>query len=245
MDRKIVYFAGCFADYYGPDIGRSFVEVMEKNGFEVLVPRTRCCGMPQMANSNIKGAYTNFHFNVSLLAKAAAPGYDILTTCPSCNMMLRKEGLPFFDSEEVRFVSSHVYDACEYLLHLYSLGRLNTDFGRLPLRVFYHNPCHLKVQNIQAAVALMQMIPSLQVVGINTNCCGMGGSYGMKKQNYQRSTRIAEKVWQEVKTTPNDLLVTDCGGCGLQLHAGTGAIVNHPITLLNRAYGAYIDELPK
>ncbi len=77
---------------------------MEKNGFEVIVPDTKCCGMPQMANSNLSGARKNFDFNVKTLAKAARPGYDILTTCPeSCNMMLRREGLPFFDSKEARF----------------------------------------------------------------------------------------------------------------------------------------------
>ncbi len=129
MTNRVVYFTGCFADYYGPDIGKSFVEVMEKNGFEVIVPDTKCCGMPQMANSNLSGARKNFDFNVKTLAKAAKPGYDILTTCPSCNMMLRREGLPFFDSEEARFVAKNVYDASEYLLRLHNQGKMNTNFG--------------------------------------------------------------------------------------------------------------------
>ncbi len=213
---------------------------MERNNVEITVPNTKCCGMPQMANSNFEGAQENFNFNVSLLAQIAEQGYDIVTTCPSSNMMLRKEGLPFFESEEARFVSTHLYDAYEYLLKLHSLGRLNTGFGKLHLRVFYHNPCHLKVQNIQAAITLMQMIPSLEMVGINTDCCGMGGSYGMKKHNYRRSIVIAENVWTKFKATQADLLVTECGGCGLQLRAGTRSIVMHPVTLLNKTYGAHV-----
>ncbi|OPY84526.1 MAG: Anaerobic glycerol-3-phosphate dehydrogenase subunit C [Syntrophorhabdus sp. PtaU1.Bin153] len=239
MTKKIVYYTGCFADYYGPDIGKSFVEVMEKNGFEVIVPDTKCCGMPQMANSNLQGARRNFEFNTRVLAKAAAPGYDILSTCPSCNMMLRREGLPFFDSEGARFVASRVYDACEYLLRLHGEGKLNTDFGSMPIRVFYHNPCHLRVQNLTPAVDLMKLIPDLEVVKVNLNCCGMGGSYGMKRQNYDRSKEIAQKIWDEVKAANVDVVATDCGGCGLQVQAGTGAKIMHPLTVLNQAYKAF------
>jgi glycerol-3-phosphate dehydrogenase subunit C len=234
-----VYFTGCFADYYGPDIGKSFVEVMEKNGFEVIVPDTKCCGMPQMANSNLDGAKKNFDFNVKALTKAAQPGYDILSTCPSCNMMLRREGLPFFDSEEARFVAKNVYDACEYLLRLHGQGKLNTNFGELRLRVYYHNPCHLRVQNLAAAVDLMKMIPGIEVVGVNLNCCGMGGSYGMKTQNFVRSQEIASKVWNEVKAANVDVVVTDCGGCGLQVQAGTGVRIMHPLMILNQSYKAF------
>lgn len=240
MADRIIYFTGCFAEYYGPEIGRSFVGVLEKNGFEVVVPATKCCGMPQMANSNLEGARKNFGGNVRALAAAAAPGDVILTTCPSCNMMLRREALPFFDSTEARFVSERVYDACEYLLTLHGSGRLNTDFGRVDVRVFYHNPCHLKVQDIQDAVALMGLIPGLELAGVNTACCGMGGSYGMKKQNYERSASIARKVWDEVRAAAPDVVVTDCGGCGLQVQAGTGAKIVHPLTLLERSYRAFM-----
>ena len=58
----------------------------------------------------------------------------------------------------------------------------------------------------------MRLIPGLRVVGINTNCCGMGGSYGMKAKNYDRSVEIAQKVWDEVKASQADIVVTECGG---------------------------------
>lgn len=237
MAEKIIYFAGCFANYYDPEIGKALIEVMERNGIEVVVPEQKCCGMPMMANSNVKGAAKNFNYDVKSLARAASPGYDIITTCPSCNLMLRKEGLPFFDSEEARFVSSHVYDAGEYLLRLYNQGRLDTHFREIPLKVFYHNPCHLKVQNItKEPVALLKLIPGLEVSRVNTSCCGMGGSYGMKKENYGLSVEIARKVWEEVKSTEEDRVVTECGGCSLQIEAGTGIKGVHPIILLNEAY---------
>ena len=56
MTEKIVYFSGCYANYYDPQIGKAFVEVMETNGIEVLVAEQKCCGMPMMSNGNTKGA---------------------------------------------------------------------------------------------------------------------------------------------------------------------------------------------
>ena len=236
-NRKIVYYAGCFAKYYDPEIGKALVGVLEKNGFEVIVPDQKCCGMPMMANGNIKGAAKNAKYNLKSLVEAASGDLDIITTCPSCNLMLRRECVTFFDSDEARFVSEHIYDANEYLIRLNKEGELNTDFKEMPISVFYHSPCHLKVQNIiKEPVALLQLIPGLSVKKVNTACCGMGGSYGMKKANYDLAVEIAGRTWEEVKAAQVDKVVTDCGGCRLQIEAGTGFRAVHPIIVLHEAY---------
>ncbi len=239
MTDKVVYFTGCFANYYAPETAKALVAIMEKNGCAVIVPEQACCGMPMLANGNSKGARKNFTFIVQSLARAAAPGYPIVTTCPSCNMMLRKDGPLFFASEEAEYVAEHLYDAEEYLLGLHRQGRLNKNFGTTSLKVFYHNPCHLQVQNIiQAPLDLLALIPGLSITGVNAACCGMGGSYGLKKLNYERSRQIAGKVWNEVKAAQADILVTECGGCSLQIQAGTGIPSSHPLVILNQAYEA-------
>jgi glycerol-3-phosphate dehydrogenase subunit C len=239
MSEKVVYFHGCFTNYYNPDVGKALVSILKKNDIEIIVPEQKCCGMPMMANGAMEGAKKNFNFNIDHLAEAAAPGYPILTNCPSCNMMLKREGLPFFDSEKARFVSEHLIDAGEYLYNLHLQGRLNTNFREMPLKVFYHNACHFKVQNIlEKPIALLKLIPGLEIVGVNTNCCGMGGSYGMKKINHKRSVEIAQKLWDGIKATDAEVAATECGGCGLQISAGTGMRVVHPLVLLNDAYVA-------
>src|SRR5581483_5586404 len=44
--RRIVYFHGCGTEYYEPWEGRKVVEILEHNGFEVVVPKQDCCGLP-------------------------------------------------------------------------------------------------------------------------------------------------------------------------------------------------------
>ena len=238
VTEKVVYFSGCYANYFDPQIGAAFVEVMETNGFEVLVAEQKCCGMPMMANGDIEGAKRNFNEIVQSLSQMAAPDLDIVTTCPSCNLIFKKEGLPFFDSEEARFVSSRVFDAPEYLVRLFRQGRLDTRFKEMPLKVLYHNPCHLKVQGIRReSVALLELIPGIGVSKVVDSCCGMGGSYGMKAAHYDLSVKMARKLWEEIEDAEVDRVATECGTCMLQIEAcqKTKRAV-HPVVLMNEAY---------
>ncbi len=238
MTEKVVYFSGCYANYYDPQIGEAFVEVMETNGFDVLVAEPKCCGMPMMSNGNLKGAKKNFNKIVQSLAQMAAGGLDIVTTCPSCSLMLKKEGLPFFDSKEAKFVSSRVLNAPEYLIRLLRTGRLDTTFRETPLRVLYHNPCHLKVQGISRESAeLLELIPGIRVIKAVDSCCGMGGSYGMKTAHYDLSVKIARKIWGEIEDAEVDRVATECGTCMLQVEARQDTkMAVHPIVLMNDAY---------
>jgi len=238
VTEKVVYFSGCYANYFDPQIGVAFVEVMEANGIEVLVAEQKCCGLPVMSNGDVGGAKRNFNSIVQSLSRMAAPDLDIVTTCPSCNFMLKKEGLAFFDSEEARLVSSRTWDAPQYLVRLFRQGRLNTGFREMPLKVLYHNPCHLKVQGIRReSVALLELIPGVGVSKVVDSCCGMGGSYGMKAAHYELSVKIARKLWREIEEAEVDRVVTECGTCMLQIEARQKAKkAVHPIVLVNDAY---------
>ena len=44
--RKVVYFHGCGTEYYEPWEGEKVVAILEHNGFEVVVPKQDCCGLP-------------------------------------------------------------------------------------------------------------------------------------------------------------------------------------------------------
>ena len=51
--------------------------------------------------------------------------------------MLKREAHEILglDDEDLRTVSEHTYDICEFLLALHERGELNTDFEPLPLTV--------------------------------------------------------------------------------------------------------------
>ena len=71
---KVVYFHGCSVQYMEPHIGRHVVEVLEHNGFEVVLPPQKCCGLPLIANGDLKAAAGNGRYNVQHLREWAEQG---------------------------------------------------------------------------------------------------------------------------------------------------------------------------
>jgi glycerol-3-phosphate dehydrogenase subunit C len=238
-NKKVAYYTGCFANYYYPEVGEAVVKVLRKNGIEVIVPDQVCCGLPMMAKGNVKGAYQNMEHNTKVLNQAVSDGYVLITTCSSCSLFMKRDyPLWMAGSELAKQMSPNLYHFSEYLLLLHDRGWLNTNFRPMPQTVFYHTPCHLTAQEIDnPTVKLLQLIPGITIKHVSTECCGMGGAYGYEKANYKLSKEIASKLYSEIKENPTDRIVTDCGGCKLQIEAGTGLKVDHPIILVKEAYG--------
>ena len=236
-NKKVAYYSGCFANYYYPQVGAATVEVLHKNGIEVVVPDQVCCALPMMAKGNYKGAHKNMAHNTKVLSRLVADGYALITTCSSCSLFLKQDYPRLLGGEAAEQVSQNLYHITEYLLKLHEIGQLNTDFQPMFQTVFYHTPCHLRAQEIDSpTVRLLQLIPGITIKKISDECCGMGGAYGYEKVNYKLSKEIAVKLYGDIRENPSDRIVTDCGGCKLQIEAGIGVKVDHPIILLQEAY---------
>jgi len=236
-NKKVAFYTGCFANYYYPEVGKATVKVLRKNGIEIVVPDQVCCGLPMMAKGNTKGAYKNMEFNTKMLSRLVSDGYAIITTCSSCGLMIKRDYPRLLGSQKAKLVSRSIFHITEYLLELLKEGELNTEFRHIPQTVFYHTPCHLTAQGTgNVTVKMLRLIPGITIKHVSNECCGMGGAYGYETVNYELSKEIAGKLYSEIKENPTDRVVTDCGGCKLQIEAGTGVKVDHPIILLQEAY---------
>ena len=73
-------------------------------------------------------------------------------------------------------------------------GTLPTDFRPLPLRVPYHAPCQQRGHAIgKPALDLLALIPELDVVELDTDCCGIAGTYGIKREKYEIGMRTIKQ----------------------------------------------------
>jgi glycerol-3-phosphate dehydrogenase subunit C len=86
------------------------------------------------------------------------------------------------------------------------------------------------------------MIPGLELVRIEDSCCGIAGTFGMKKENFDLSMEIGSRLFSEIERASPDFVLSGCGTCQLQINQGTGVHVIHPITLLNRSYQPHGDR---
>jgi glycerol-3-phosphate dehydrogenase subunit C len=237
-NKKVAYYSGCFANYYNPEVGKAVMAVFSKNGVDVKVPSQVCCGLPIIAKGNTRDAITNMKHNAGEFSKYVAEGYAVVASCSSCGLFLKRDLSHFLNTHEATLVSENTYHVTEYLLKLHEIGQFNTEFRRIEQTIFYHQPCHLRAQQIgNPSVTLLKMIPGTVVKMVSEICCGMSGAYGYEKRNYDLSKDIATKLYQVMKENPADRFVTDCGGCRLQIQGGTDRPVDHPIIILKEAYG--------
>lgn len=235
--KKIAYFSGCFANYYYPEVGSAVMAIMHENAIKVVVPNQVCCGLPMIAKGNAKDAIANMKFNVKELAKLVKEGFLVAVSCSSCGLFLKRDLPHFLQTKEAELVSANLFHITEYLLNLSKVSELNMKFRRIDQSIFYHQPCHLRAQQIgNPSVTLIEKIPGIKIIKVSEVCCGMSGAYGYEKQNYALSKDIASKLYKEIQENPADRFITDCGGCRLQIQGGTNKPVEHPVILLKEAW---------
>ncbi len=235
---KLAYFPGCFANYYQPDLARSVVNVLTNHGIEVTVPAHKCCGTPMMANRNLTGFLRNAERNVLMLASLVAEGWEVVTSCPSCALMM-KHGYPALCRQaEAGLVSQHVFYIDEYLVRLGREGWPTKDTAEVTRTVLCHIPCHLRAQDEgRSTLELLRSVPGLTVTATSATCCGMGGYHGFRRTYSGLSMDIGRKLFDDIKNARADMVVTSCAACGMQIRHGTGVTAMHPVQILERACG--------
>lgn len=235
---KVVFFPGCFINYNDPQVGMDFVEVMKFNKIEVIVDEEFvCCGSPLLVNGFIDEVHDHAIKNMQLMKKWIEKGYNVITCCTSCGLMLKQEYQELFGFEEIRQNAKYLYDAMEYLVVLAEKGRLNTKLGAIDKRYMYHAPCHLRAQGFGLpALDVLAEVPEIDVENADVGCCGISGNYGFKADKYEVAMEIGKNLFNKIKTANVDTVISDCGTCRLQIGHGADVKTVHPISILRMAY---------
>ena len=101
----------------------------------------------------------------------------------------------------------------------------------------YHCPCHLRVAGDDgASIELLEKLCSISVADLNAGCCGLAGTFGMKKKNYDLSTQIADSLKEALEASPGRDVLTECSACKMQIEHISDKRVIHPIKVLAQAY---------
>jgi anaerobic glycerol-3-phosphate dehydrogenase C subunit len=237
-DKKVAFFVGCFTNFNDPeDDGLATVEILEKNGYEVILPDLRCCGIARMSAGAVDQIGEDIRFNLYKLSEFADKAIPIVFSESSCALAVKLEYPKITGSEEAAQVAKSCEDIYSFLMQLHLKGELNLDFGRMALKLGYHNPCHLRALGVTGEpVDLLSLIPGVSVQTYSDQCCGISGNFGLKQKNYELSMQIGERLFKEIKTSDADELVTGCGACAMQILQGTQRKAVTPVSLIARAY---------
>ncbi len=239
---ELIFFPGCFIRYNKPGIGQTVIDLLRRNGFAVQVPPDICCGMPALANGDAAQWANCVEGNVNAMIPAVERGARIVAACTSCGYALKGDyaHAPVRDAAlatSARKLSEATYDLAELLVDLLDADRLNTNFKPAKRKLAYHAPCHLKSQGIgRPWLRLLRAIPGIEIEEMKADCCGMAGTYGFKNEKYQISMNIGEELFESIQQFQPDMVVTECGGCQMQIEHGTHMPTVHPVEILAAAY---------
>ncbi|MDP4128231.1 MAG: anaerobic glycerol-3-phosphate dehydrogenase subunit C [Bacillota bacterium] len=241
--KTVVYFPGCFATYNDSLTGRAVVKVLEHNGYDVSVPPFHCCGVPLQANGHFHEGRENVRKNLVLMEPYLQAKVPVITACTSCSLALKEE----YPKEEASILGTErighqAYDLFEFLWELHERGELREEFKQVTVSLGYHAPCHLKAQGIGTpSLRLLRLIPGVNVNDLDAGCCGLSGSFGFKQERYKLAMQIGNPLFSCVKGCVTqgkfETMLTECGGCQVQIQHGSGVEAKHPIWILMQAYG--------
>lgn len=241
-DRAVVLFHGCAANYYEPHVAMAAIEVLRRNGYETIVPRQVCCGLPLMNNGLYRAARARAARNIDVLADYARRGYRIVGTSTSCTHTLKAEYREMLDidDDDARAVAQATWDICEFLMELHDEGRLDTRLGRLDETLPYHAPCQLRGHGIGLpAMDLFALVPGLAAIDMDHDCCGVAGTYGLKKEKYDIAMAVGDQLFRRIREMDSAQTACDSETCRWQIQTATERPTRHPIEIVAAAYRAF------
>ena len=237
FNKHVTYFHGCYANYNYPQLGKDLVKILNAVGYGVnLMEGERCCGVAKISSGLMGQATRDAKRNLSELRKAAARGEEIVATSSSCTFTLRDEyehvlGL---DNHDVR---SSISLATRFLYRLIERGEVRLAFrDEFRMRVAYHSACHMeRLGWVIYSTSLLKMIPGLELLMLPSQCCGIAGTFGFKKENYRYSQAIGKSLFEKIEELGVEWVSTDCETCKWQIEMSTSAKVLNPITIIAEA----------
>ena len=236
--RHVSMFHGCYVNYNYPQLGKDLVKVMNALGYGVhLLDNEKCCGTALISNGMIDQATKNARTNIASIRKSVNERQmPVIATSSSCTFTIRDEysHLLGMDNADIR---DHIELATRFIYRLIDQGKVKLVFKKdYKAKVAYHTPCHMeKLGWGMFSTELLKMIPGLDLTILDSNCCGIAGTYGFKKENYEVSQAIGKPLFDQIAKIKPDYVACDCETCKWQIEMSTEKEVKNPISVLAEA----------
>jgi Fe-S oxidoreductase len=238
-DKKVVLFSDTFMNYSEPSIGKAAVELLEACGFEVLLPKKKCCGRPLISEGMLDRAIENANYNIDALRDYAEAGIPIVGCEPSCTSAITDDYVELIGTPEAKRVAEATCSFEEFLVQLAENSELPLRFTKEPRDILLHGHCHQRaLVGVQPTVKMLGLPSEHNVTVIDSSCCGMAGAFGYEKEHYDLSMKIGElRLFEAVREKSPDSFALSAAGfsCRHQLEHGTGVTPKHPIEILREA----------
>ncbi len=240
---RVAFFPGCMIDNSLPEVGEAIVRVLNRAGYDVVIPKdATCCGTPMLVYGDLPAAQNVMDQNLKAFASLEVDA--IITGCATCGEALKEYAERYKGTSqagEAEAFTAKAKDFTEFLVDEIDPEEL----GEVECTVTFHDPCHLvRGQKISAQPRQMLIsVPGVTFKEMNEfdRCCGAGGLFQIFYP--ETAWEITQQKLRNIQDTGADTVVTACPACIQRIQGGINLKqmpqrVLHIAQLLDRAYRA-------
>jgi len=220
---RVGFIRGCVMSVMFGETNASSIRLLNRAGYEVVVPRAQgCCGALFAHNGNLEAARACARQNIETFEREKLDA--IIINAAGCGSTLKEyggllRGDPRWSERGTRF-SEQVKDLTEWLVNArVGFGLRTSDLG---LRVTYHDACHLAhAQRItRQPRELVKAVAGKNFVELPESdvCCGSAGTYNLTEP--EMAERLQTRKIENILKSGAQIVVSSNPGCLLQIQAG-------------------------
>ena len=239
---RVFLFCDEFTNFNDAEIGAKAVRLLNRLGYEVVIPDHVDSGRAQISKGLLRDAQKLAIRNVELLKDVISSDSPLVGIEPSAILGFRDEVPDLVPQHLVKAANAFAKNALlidEFIAREVKSGRLRPNsFTQTPGKIKLHGHCHQKaLASLAATITALELPANYKVEVIPSGCCGMAGSFGYEKEHFNVSMKIGELVlFPAVRSVSADIMIAAPGtSCRHQIKDGTGRVALHPVEILHDA----------
>jgi L-lactate dehydrogenase complex protein LldE len=213
---QAVYFYGtCLVDLFYPQAGMAAIELLRRQGLEVVFPQGQtCCAQPAFNCGYSAAARSVARAQIALFREP----WPVVVPSGSCAAMMKRHYPRLFAGEPdlpaAEAFAARVAELSEFLAGLLAARGVELVDRGEPVRVTWHASCHAlrELGAGEEPKALLRQLANVELAGLarERECCGFGGTFAVRFPEIS-AAMVADKAADVTATGAGELLSGDCG----------------------------------
>jgi Fe-S oxidoreductase len=238
----VVLLPDCFTVYGEPGIGQAAVELLERLGYRVVLPRAGCCGRGLISSGMLREAQgTCRETALALEAALREHSAQALVACePGCLSAIRDDWLDLdlgVDRERLSKLAARSSLVEQFVEESWADHPVAPDLRPWTGgEVLFHAHCHQKaLWGAESSEALLRRLLGTDLSVLDCGCCGMAGSFGYAPAHYDLSMQIAGlELLPALRARPAAMIAAPGASCRHQVRDAAGREALHPVEIAAR-----------
>lgn len=240
--KKVYLFCDEFTNYNDTEIGIKAILLLEKLGYDVVMPEHDESGRTWLSKGFVRKAKSIANENIQLFKNLISDETPLIGIEPSAILTFRDEYIDLADDENfeaAKALAKNVFLIDEFLAREIQHQKISGDqFTKEKKNIQLHGHCQQKaISSVTPSTQILSLPENYSVSVIPSGCCGMAGSFGYEKEHYDVSMKIGELVlFPTIRKQAHDTIIAAPGtSCRHQIKDGTRRKALHPVEVLFEA----------